>query len=104
MPRKFPFADAAVALDEPIAHLVAEAERVVDVLPVGAAEEERLSVFHLPLEQPGLHAPPWIEVNVFDASDVVDGIDEDAASQRLAVHVANEVPVRYALRRSRCRG
>ena len=34
----------------------------------------------LPFEEFGLHAPPGVEMHVFDATDVVDVIDHYAAA------------------------
>ncbi len=71
--------------------MVAEAEGVEDVLPIAPREEECLAVVHLPLEELGLHAPPGIEMDVLDAADVVDGVDPDAAAERLALDVADQM-------------
>ena len=70
---------ACSGLDESVADVIAETEGVVDVLPVGLAKDEGLAVLHLPLEQFGLNTPPGIEMDVFDASNVVDGVDKDSA-------------------------
>ena len=88
--KKVPVAHAVVAAAELVANSISVAERIDDVMPVGSLEDERLAVFKLPLEELGAHAPPWIEVNVFDSTNIVNPIDEDSAAQRLTVNVSDE--------------
>ena len=91
--QKVAVAFAGLGPDELVADVVAEAEGIEHVLPVAAAEDKGLAVLELPLEELGFRAPPGVEVDVFDPSDVVDGVDQDAAPQRLAVDVADQVPL-----------
>ena len=86
-------ADAAFRLHELIAHVVAEAERVIDILPVSATEDKRLSMLLLPFEQLRLHAPPRIEVHVLDPPDVVDAVHVNTPPQGLAVDIPDQVPL-----------
>ena len=93
MPRKLPLHTPGLALHEAVAGVIAEAEGVEHVLPVGPAEDERVAVLHLPAEQLRLHAPPRVEMDVLDPADVVDRVDPDAGLQGLALHVADQVPL-----------
>src|ERR1035438_530273 len=86
-------AEAARSLDELVADVVAKAERVKHVLPVAATEDKRLSVLLLPLEKAWFEAPPRVEMHVLDAPDVEDHVHADAAPQRLAMHVPDQVPL-----------
>ena len=79
------------ALDELVSHVVAETKRVEHVLPIAAGQDEGLAVGHLPGHELGRVAPPGIEVDVFDAADVVDRVDEHPPPQRLALDVADQV-------------
>ena len=84
-------AHAEPGLDEAVSDAVAKAKGIEHILPVSATEYEGLAVFHLPGEELWAHAPPWVEVDVFDAANVVDAIDVDAPTQRLTGYVAYQV-------------
>ncbi len=72
--QKIAVAHAGFGLGEFVAHLVAETERVDDILPVGAGKNERFAVGLLPGEQFAFEAKPGIEMDVFDAAHVVDAV------------------------------
>ena len=86
---------ARLRLGELVAHAVAEAERVEDVVPVGAGqlEGDALRVDPFAVRIVGLvgHAERP-EVDVLDVADVVALIHEDAALARIAGDVADQVP------------
>src|ERR1039458_1661133 len=60
-------------IDELVAGVIAKTKGVEDIFPVRASEHERLAVFLLPLKQFRLHAPPRVEMDILDASNVVNG-------------------------------
>ena len=97
-------AGARLGLDELVADVVAEAERVEHVLPVGPAEDERLAVLHLPVEQLGPHAPPRVEVDVLDPADVVDRRRHRRPAAAAGHGRCGSGAARCAWRRCRCRG
>ena len=82
-----------MSLDEFVSDIVAKTKRVEDVLPIASPENERFAVFLLPVVEIGFHAPPRVEVHVFDPANVVDHIDVNSAAQRLALNVADEMPL-----------
>ena len=95
MPRKLPLQAPAFDLRKLVSDAVAEAEGVIDILPVGAGKLERHAVDIDPLavgivlvvvdaERP--------EVAVLDAADVVALIDIKTAEDRIAIHIADQVP------------
>lgn len=65
--------------NEFVTDVVAETERVQNILPIGPAKNERFAVFGLPLIYAAVAVPPGIEMNILDASDVVDRIDPDSS-------------------------
>ena len=91
--QEIPVAEASRGLDELVADVIAKAKGVEDVLPVAAAEDKRLPVRLLLVEQARFHAPPRVEMHVLDPPDVVDHVHIDAPSQGLAVHVPDQVPL-----------
>ena len=86
-------ANPGLSLNELVTDAIAEAEGVEDVLPVAAADDECFPMFLLPLKQFRFHAPPGIEMHILDAPDVVDGIHENTAAKRLAMDIADEMPL-----------
>ena len=87
---------AILRFREFVADAVAEAERVENVLPVGARElerdalrvdpfAERIIRFVVNAERP--------EVDVFDVADVAAHVHKDATTNRVAGDIAHDVPV-----------
>src|SRR5260370_28948461 len=74
-----------------VTDVVAKTECVEHVLPVRTAKDKCLPILHLPIVGFPARAPPRIEVHILDPANIVDRIDPDAASQRLACYVANVV-------------
>ena len=66
-----------------ITGMVAEAKCVEHILPIGAAKNECFAGFGLPLVDLAVRIPPWIKVDIFDASDVIDSVHPDATAKRL---------------------
>ena len=87
--QKIAVANTGVGFDEFVPGMIAKAKRVEDVLPVAACKDKRFPMLLLPLKQTRLLTPPRIEVDVFDAADVVDGIHQHTAPERLALHIAD---------------
>src|SRR3954466_8305620 len=85
-------AHSRASLDEFVAHIVSEAKGVVHILPIAPANDKSFAVFLLPFEQLRLHAPPGIEMDVFNPADIVNVIHQNPATEWLAVDIAYEVP------------
>ncbi|OQB30265.1 MAG: hypothetical protein BWY09_02993 [Candidatus Hydrogenedentes bacterium ADurb.Bin179] len=84
---------AALRLDELVAHVIAEAEGVMHIMPVGFPEDEPRAVFHLPLVHLCVQGPPGIPVNIFDAPDIINGVHKQADIDGLAVNITNQGPL-----------
>src|SRR5213078_3936396 len=80
---------ASLGLNEFVTNVIAEAKCVEDVLPVAAAKDKRFPMLLLPLKQFGLHAPPRIEMDVFNPADVINIIHLNASAQWLAMNIPN---------------
>ena len=70
---KVAIAFSGIGGDEFVAQVVAVAEGIEDILPIGTTEDEGLAILHLPVVNRAVRIPPGIEVNVLDPADVVDG-------------------------------
>ncbi len=79
--------------DELVSHVIAEAEGVMYIMPVGLSEDKPCAVFHLPLVHLCVQGPPGIPVNIFDASDIINHIHEQADIDGLAVNIADQGPL-----------
>ena len=62
---------------ELVANVISEAEGIQDIFPICALENEGFSVLRLPLIDGAAPTPPGIEVNILDATDVIDGVNEN---------------------------
>ena len=71
------------------AGLVVDAEAIRDMLPVGAADDERLALLEPELIRRAGRAPERPEVDVFHAAHVEAVIDEQPAIERGTVEIAN---------------
>src|SRR5882757_7496162 len=83
-PKEISIAAAGRCFDKFVAGMVAETKCVQHILPIGAAKDEFLAVFCLPLVDPAVRIPPRIKVDILNAANVIDGVDPDATAKRLS--------------------
>ena len=74
-----------------IADAVSESERIVEVLPVRASDDEGAAVRELPPHEGYARTEPRVPVNVFHSADVESAVDEEPRIEGLSLDAGDEV-------------